>query len=292
MHPLTVYRQELKNYIHADFELQILDDDCLFAEGPVWSKEGFYLFSDIPGNTINKIIPGAVKEVYIHKSGCTKEAEAELPRMMGSNGLAFDAEQNLIICQHGNHSIALYNGQTLAPLITAFNGKRLNSPNDVVADNKGKIFFSDPPYGLKDQVLNAAKYQPAAGLYCWNKDDLKMFWNEYQYPNGVCLSPDHTSLFTCSNKPFEAAVLEFDAETLLLKRLVCKETSDGIKCDKHQQLYLCNKDGIIIINQKGERMGLIQLPAIPSNICWGGKEGNDLLITARENIFFIQGLQK
>jgi gluconolactonase len=119
-----------------------------------------------------------------------------------------------------------------------------------------------------------------------------LFCDKYNYPNGVCLSPDQESLYTCSNKPGEAFILEFDAATLNLKRLVCKENGDGIKCDRYGNLYLANKEGVLILNVEGERIGLIKLEAVPANLCWGGAEGNDLLITARENIFHITNLQK
>ena len=292
MHPLTTYQTELTNYINPDFELELLDNNCGFSEGPVWNKEGYYLFSDIPNNIICKIIPGKPRKVYLQNSGCTNEDEAELPRMMGSNGLAYDAENNLLICQHGDHSIAQYDGEKIIPVITSYNNKKFNSPNDIIINDQGDIFFSDPPYGLKEQKLNAELYQPLAGFYCWRNEELQLFCDKYQYPNGVCISPDGEFLYTCSNKPFEAFVIEFHIKDLTQKRIVCKENSDGIKCDRYGNLYLCNKDGIIIVDTKGKRMGLIQLPTQPANCCWGGDGLKDLFICARENIFLIRGLQK
>jgi gluconolactonase len=211
--------------------------------------------------------------------------------MMGSNGLAY-LNEDLIICQHGNHGIARYDGREIKPFISTYNNKPLNSPNDVVVHQSGTVFFSDPPYGLKDQKINEAKYQPLAGFYCWREGKVEIFCKEYQYPNGMCLSLDQQSLYTCSNKPFEAFVLEFDAHTLQLKRTVCRENSDGIKADPHGNLYLCNKDGILIINANGERIGLIQLPTVPANCCWGGEGLKDLFVCARENIFLIRNLLK
>jgi gluconolactonase len=292
MHPLTIYQDEIKNYINIDFEIESLDNSCLFSEGPVWNKEGHYLFSDIPNNVINKIIPGTAKQVYLNNSGCSNEAEAELPGMMGSNGLAYDAENNLFVCQHGDHAIAKLYKSSLIPIITSYQNKKLNSPNDIIIDKEGSVFFSDPPYGLKDQKINTEKYQPLAGFYCFRNEELKLFSDKYQYPNGICISPDGKFLYTCSNKPFEAFVLEFYTRDLSQKRVVCQETSDGIKCDAYGNLYLCNKEGIIIADTKGKRMGLIKLPTIPANCCWGGSGLKDLFVCARENIFLIRGLQK
>lgn len=291
MQPLTIYQEELKNYIHTDFEIQNLDTNCAFSEGPVWNKEGYYLFSDIPKNLINKIIPGKKKELYLANSGCRNVADAELPGMMGSNGLTYDSEGNLLICQHGDHSIAKYDGASMEPLITSYKNKKLNSPNDIVFKD-GSVFFSDPPYGLKEQKINADSYQPLAGFYHWKDGEINLFCDKYQYPNGVCISPDGEFLYTCSNKPFEAFVMEFYIKDLSQRRVVCKENSDGIKCDSFGNFYLCNKDGILIIDNKGKRMGLIALPTVPANCCWGGSGLKDLFICARENIFLIKGLQK
>lgn len=292
-HPsLTIFDNRIHDSINTDFEIEALDDRCLFSEGPVWDEQGYYLFSDTSSNIICRIEPGQAKEVFLQKSGISNEAEAELPRMMGSNGLTFTKEHELLICQHGNHGIARWDGEQLHPFIKTYNGKPLNSPNDIIAHPNGAVFFSDPPYGLKDQKLNPEKYQPLAGMYCWRDGTLTLITDRYQYPNGVCLSPGFKYLYTCSNKPFEKFVLEFDAETLQLKRQVCAENSDGIKCDRRGNLYLCTNDGLVIVNNNGARLAKINLPTIPANCCWGGGGKNDLFITARNYIFLLRNLQK
>jgi gluconolactonase len=127
-------------------------------------------------------------------------------------------------------------------------------------------------------------------VYCFNNGELELINDSYQYPNGVCLSPGENILYICSNKPFEKFISAYDASSNQFIKIFAEENSDGIKCDREGNVYLCNKDGIIILNEKGERLALIQLPTIPANICWGGDGGNDLFITARENIFLIRGL--
>lgn len=291
-HSIIIYDDAVHNYVHTDFVVEVLKNDCLFSEGPVYNKEGFYLFSDIPANVIYKIDREKNATVYLNETGCTEGNTRVLSEQIGSNGLAYDAAGNLFICQHGNGAIAKYDGTFLKPHITQYNGKPFNSPNDIVVDKSGRIFFSDPPYGLKDAKPVPDKYQEHASFYCWQHGDLKMFCDRYQYPNGVCLSPDEQTVYTCSNKPFEAFVLAYDAATLTFKKMVAAENGDGIKCDRYGNLYLCTKQGVLILNNNGERLALIQLDTIPANCCWGGAEGNDLLITARENIYLIPGLQK
>lgn len=292
MHPsLTIEDNTLRNSIHIDFDIEILDSSCTFSEGPIWSADGYYLFSDIPENIICKIEPGKPKEVYLQNSGCETLTEDIYDHMKGSNGLAFYAG-NLLICQHGGHGIAQYNGRSIEPFITGYGGKPFNSPNDIIVHANGSIFFSDPPYGLNGQKLIAGKFQLVAGIYCWQNGEVQLLFDQYQYPNGVCLSPDGTKLYACSNKPFERYVMQFDITDLSKHHILCHENGDGIECDRNGNIYLCAKEGIVIVNSAGKRLGVIELPTIPANICWGGIDGNDLFITARQNIFLIRNLSE
>ena len=294
MHPsLIVYKNEIDNYISKHFEIQTLDNHCLFTEGPVWNKEGFYLFSDIPANCIYKIVEGKNRELFLSNSGTTNPNDTDLkPDQIGSNALAYNSEGKLLVCQHGSHAIATCDANKLEPFIASYQNKPFNSPNDLILHNDGRIYFSDPPYGLKDGKLNAKKYQPLAGVYCWNNGQLQLMCDKYQYPNGVCLSNDQMLLYICSNKPFEKFISVYNTSNNQFIKIFAEENSDGIEVDRYNNVYLCNKDGIIILDQKGQRLALIQLPAVPANICWGGENLNDLFITARENIFLIEGLQK
>ena len=285
---ITVHNSRVFDFVNAKSKLETLSETCTFSEGPVWCGEGYYLFSDIPQNVIYKIQPGNRKETYHSPSGCTIDDKQLLSEQIGSNGLAFNSNGQLIICQHGNGAVALATDDVLQPLIKCKDGKRFNSPNDLAIHPDGTIFFSDPPYGLAEQKLNPEFAQPSAGIYCYRNNLLKLFCEAYQYPNGVCLSPDGNKLYTCSNKPFERFVLEYDVKTLGLIRIVAKENGDGIKCDTNGNLYLCAKEGIVIIDNDGQRLGVLQLPAIAANCCWGGSKGTDLFITARQYIFLIK----
>ena len=291
MAPLTIYNNAVAEVINTNFGLEKWFDGCAFSEGPVWNKEGFYLFSDIPRNVIYKIKEQGAPEVYLDKSGLTVPTDRELAEQIGSNGLAYDGDGNLIICQHGNGAVARYDGTDLNFLVSGYNSKPFNSPNDLIVHSDGTVFFSDPPYGLKDTKLQPDAAQPLAGVYAWRNGQLHLIYDGYQYPNGVCLSPDGSTLYTCSTKPFEAKVLAFDTDTFAPKGEVCRENSDGIKCDRKGNLYLCTKDGVLIVSPQGERLALIQLETVPANCCWGGKKGNDLFVTARQNIFVIRNLQ-
>lgn len=287
---LMIQDDSLKDCINIDFQIETLDRACGFSEGPIWSKEGYYLFSDIPRNIICKIGSDIPKEVYLQKSGCDMLTEDVYAEMQGSNGLGYNNEGNLIVCQHGNHGLAQYNGIEIERFITTYKGKPFNSPNDLIIHENGTIFFSDPPYGLQGQKLMSDKFQPLAGVYCWQQGNVELIFDQYQYPNGLILSPDQQLLYVCSNKPFERFVTRFEVADLSKHKVLCAENGDGIECDKKGNIYLCAKEGIVIVNSEGRRLGVIQFPTIPANLCWGGADGTDLLVTARQNIFFIRNL--
>jgi gluconolactonase len=288
---LRIFDNSIFEFIRAEFEIEHLVNDCKFTEGPVWHDEGHYLFSDITANTIYKLVPGRNREILVSFSGTEALLDEDLkPDQIGSNGLAWDNKGSLLVCRHGSHMVAKWNGKSLEPFITSYKGKPFNSPNDIIVDERGRIFFSDPPYGLKDGKLNAGKFQPLGGVYCHDAGETTLVCDKYQYPNGVCLAPDGKSLYICSNKPFEKFISVYDLETLAFQKILAEENSDGIKCDPHGNVYLSNKDGILILNSDGKRLALIKFPTIPANQCFGGAEKKDLFVTARENVFLIRTL--
>ncbi|MGZ8545443.1 MAG: SMP-30/gluconolactonase/LRE family protein [Flavisolibacter sp.] len=292
-HQLTVYQDKVFNFIEPGFKSRCLADDCLFTEGPVWDEKGYYLFSDITANHVYSISANETKKVVISNSGTNNMFDPDLKAdQSGSNGLAWSKDGDLLICRHGSHSIGTWQGGEVQPYISVFRGKLFNSPNDLVVHENGSVFFSDPPYGLKNGQLNPGKFQSRAGVYAYAENEVKLFCDRYQYPNGVCLSPNQETLYISSNKPSEKFISMYDAYTLDYKGVFAEENSDGMKMDEKGNMYLSNKEGILILDQNGERLALISLPAVPANCCWGGKEGKDLLVTAREYVYLLEGLKK
>jgi gluconolactonase len=288
---IRVFDDAILDVLSIDFEIETLCSDCRFTEGPVWNSEGFYLFSDITANTIYKLVPGREKEVFIPNSGTESLLDPDLKGdQAGSNGLAYNNEGALLVCRHGSHMVAQWKNEKLEPFVATYRDKPFNSPNDIVVDGKGRVFFSDPPYGLKDGKLAPEKFQPLGGIYCVAGETTTLICDKYQYPNGVCITPDGKQLYICSNKPFEKFISVYDLETLSFQKLLAEENSDGIKCDPMGNVYLSNKDGILILNKEGKRMALISFPTIPANHCFGGEGKKDLFVTARENVFRVKNL--
>jgi gluconolactonase len=294
MHPsLQIFDDAIRKAIHTDFEMETLANDCIFTEGPVWHRDGYYIFSDITANTVYKLVPGEEKVPLITNSGTTNLQDEDLKQdQAGSNGLAWNNNGTLLVCRHGSHLVARWNGQALEPFITHYQNRPFNSPNDIIVDDRGRIFFSDPPYGLKDGKLNPLTYQPLGGVYCFDNGELTLICDSYQYPNGVCITPGGKELYICSNKPFEKFISVYDLETLQFRKILAEENSDGIKCDPHGHVYLSNKDGMLILNAEGKRLALITFSTVPANHCFGGEGNKDLFVTARGNIFRIKNLLK
>jgi gluconolactonase len=290
MHPsLQLFDDAALQAINTDFEIETLSNDCLFTEGPVWHPEGYYIFSDITANTVYQMTPGRQKEPLIKNSGTDNTADEAIKKdQAGANGLAWNKDGTLLVCRHGSHMVARWNGKELEPFITHYNDRFLNSPNDIIADDQGRIFFSDPPYGLKDGKLASDQFQPKAGVYCYDAGELTLICDSYHYPNGVCITPDRNHLYICSNKPTEKYISVFDLASLQFSHILAEENSDGIKCDEAGNVYLSNRDGILILNSEGKRLALISFDTIPANHCFGGPAKKDLFVTARENIFLIK----
>jgi gluconolactonase len=289
---LQIFDTKITDTIQTDFDIETISMDCQFTEGPVWNQEGYYLFSDITANAVYKIVPGGQKEVFIQNSGTENPGDEDLkPDQVGSNGLAF-WNNNLLVCRHGSHMVAEWDGRELMPLLTTYKDKPFNSPNDIIADESGRIFFSDPPYGLKDGKLAPEMFQLLGGVYCYHEGKIQLICDKYQYPNGVCITPDKKKLYICSSKPFEKFISIYDLQTLQFETILAEENSDGIKCDASGNVYLSTKEGLLILDSEGKRQALITLPTVPANHCFGGEGKTDLLITGRENVYLIKNLIK
>ncbi|MBM3890887.1 MAG: SMP-30/gluconolactonase/LRE family protein, partial [Verrucomicrobia bacterium] len=174
-----------------------------WSEGPVWlPAESCLLFSDVPRNTVYKWKAGAGVSVFLKPSGYTGPP---MPgqREPGSNGLTFDAEGRLVLCEHGDRRVArLEKNGRKTTLADRFEGKRFNSPNDLVFKSNGDLYFTDPPYGLPKLNNDPAKEIPFNGVYRLAKDGtLTLLTKEMTFPNGLAFSPDEKTLYVANSDP-------------------------------------------------------------------------------------------
>lgn len=272
----------------ADIKTEQMASCFEFTEGPLWHPDNFLLFSDTPANTIFQLFPDGSTRVYLERSGFIGMDTNMLSDMIGSNGLALN-DENIIICQHGDHGLACLNkNMGLSVLIDCYEGRPFNSPNDLVIRSDESIYFTDPPYGLKNQVLHPDTFQKTAGVYRFFEGRAKLIFDNLKYPNGICFSPDEQFLYISSNHPDEPylykCLLSVTGE-IIEKSVLINQNADGITIDAEGNLFLSTNEGVLIISAEGKKLALVKLPDSPSNIAWGGHRHAELYITARSNIY-------
>jgi gluconolactonase len=180
-------------------------------------------------------------------------------------------------------------------IVDSYNGKKFNSPNDVVVKSDGTIWFTDPPYGIKPEESELKTNY----VFCYNpsKKQLKVVASDFDRPNGLCFSPDEKLLYIAdSGRPRHIRVFEVTADNDLRNgKVFCKIDNggpDGIRCDSNGNIWSSAGDGVHIFAPDGKLIGKILCPETPSNLCFGGDDGKTLFITARTSLYRIKTLVK
>ena len=287
---------ELDAIVPADYTIEKLDDGFVFIEGPVWVEDpGYLLFSDVRGDTIYKWAPGAKSEPFL--TPVYTGPPPEEPRGIGPNGLTVDGEGNLIISEHGNRRIARMPlaGGDRETLADKFEGKRINSPNDLVYHSSGALYFTDPPYGLQGQDESPEKELDFNGVYRLDPaGELTLLTRELSRPNGIALSPDENTLYVANQGKWMAYDVQPDGS--VTNGRVFFDASDmegpggadGMKVDSAGNLYCTGPGGVLIFTPEGKHLGTIQPAEQPANVAWGDADGKTLYMTARTGLYSIR----
>jgi gluconolactonase len=269
-----------------------------FTEGPVWVYDGYLLFSDIPNNVIHKWTPGGNVTVFRKPSGWHETAEPPGP-FMGSNGLTLDRQGRLTICEHGSGRVTrLEKDGKLTVLAAAYDGKRLNSPNDAVYKSDGSLYFTDPPYGLAKQDDDPRKELKFNGIYRLAAGRLHLLTKEQTRPNGLAFSPDEKHLYVANSDPARKVWMRYDVQpdgAIANGKVFFDVTArteeglpDGVKVDRNGNLYGTGPGGIWILSPEGNHLGTIQPDEVPANCAFGDKDGKTLYMTARKGLYRIR----
>ena len=287
--------------IPKDAALEKLADGFAWSEGPVWDRRaGAVLFSDIPNNVVNKWKQGEGLSVFLKPAGYTGSAPFT-GREPGSNGLTFDAQGRLVLCQHGDRRISRLENGTFVTLVDRYEGKRLNSPNDLVYHSSGDLYFTDPPYGLPKTFEDPGRELDFMGVYRLKPDGtLTLLTKELRAPNGLGFSPDEKTLYVAQSDPARPIWTAYpvNADGTLgagrvladsSEQLKAKEPGlpDGLKVDVNGNLFATGPGGVWVIAPDGAHLGTIQTGVPTANVAWGD-DGSVLYITANDTLYRLK----
>jgi len=298
--------------VPAGAEVRRLATGFMWTEGPVWIREGWLLFAEIPSNTIRKLVPGQPATVWLQPSGYLGSAPFG-GREPGSNGMALDARGRLTVAGHGQRDVyrvdSLGEAARHTILADSYEGKRLNSPNDLVYRSDGSLYFTDPPYGLpmqndsdpgKELKVNgvyrlAGALAHAAGAPP-ERGGLQLLVSDLPRPNGIAFSPDERFLYVSNTGPRKLWMrYPVKADGTLGAGEVFFDASadprngspDGIKVDSAGNVYGAGPGGVWIFSPAGRHVATIVMPEVVSNLNWGGAGGRTLFITATSSVYEV-----
>ncbi|HXJ59249.1 MAG TPA: SMP-30/gluconolactonase/LRE family protein [Verrucomicrobiae bacterium] len=284
----------------ASAKLEKLADGFAFTEGPVWvpDGEGYLLFSDPNNNVIYRMTPEGDVSVYLTKSGYTGENIGEY-RQPGSNGLTLDERGRLTICQHGNRRVVRIEKNGLTTVIAdRFEGKRLNSPNDLVYRSDGTLFFTDPPFGLPKFAEDPRRETPHFGVYSVRDGNVQLVSKDFTGPNGLAFSPDEKFLYVGNWDEKMKVVNRYPVKgdgTLGKGELFYDLTSapgedaiDGVKVDLQGNVYVSGPGGLWILDVTGKHLATLRGPEHPHNMAWGDTDGRTLYLAAQTGIYRLR----
>jgi gluconolactonase len=279
-----------RRYIQGHSPIKRLYTGTLWSEGPAWNGVGRYLvWSDIPNNVQMRFIEEDSRiTTFRNPSGY-------------SNGNTFDYQGRQLSCEHGGRRVVRYeyNGTTTV-IAEKFEGKHLNSPNDIVVHPDGGIWFTDPTYGitgnfegfLADKELKEAVYRvdPQSGQIAKVSDEMTG-------PNGLCFSPDYKKIYICdTGRGREIRVYDTDGKSIRnSKRFIQLDVpgagtptfADGIRADIDGNIWCGASPGVQVVTPAGERIGMIRLPETCANVCFGGTKRNKLFMAASQSLYMV-----
>lgn len=278
---------KLAEVLDPDAKLERVATGFQFTEGPVWRRDGYLLFSDIPAGAIVRLKDGKT-DIWRQPSGF-------------SNGLVFDRQGRLIACQCDRQVTRTEKDGRVVPIARRYDGKRLNSPNDAAVGRDGSVYFTDPPYGLSPQ------YQPNPedrreelgfyGVFRVSPDGTLTLLDRTMWrPNGIAFSPDFKRLYVNDSEKRLIRVWDVKPDGSLANGRTLVDapasnapgTFDGLKVDAKGNLWTSAPGGVAVYTPDGALLGSIAVPEVTTNVAFGGRDGKTLFITAQKSVYAIR----
>ena len=294
---LEILDPRMENLVSKNAKIEILAQGFGWAEGPVWvPKLNGVLFSDVHNNKAYLWTEKRGLSLFLYPSGMTNHAPHNTSA--GSNGLGLDSEGNLILCQHGDRSISrldnwIFEEPRYNVLVDRFNGKRLNSPNDLVFDKQGSIYFTDPPYGLKNGDEDDLKELNFNGIFKWSaREKIKLIEKNMSRPNGIALSLDEKTAYVANSDSENDVIMAFDVledgfsnGRIFFDGNVLSQTReglfDGLKMHSSGIIFATGPGGVLLLDSLGVHLGTI-MPGKKTANCGFDKDEKYLYLTSTD----------
>ena len=306
---VELYDPSAATLIDSNARVEAIGKNYKWSEGPVWvPSRQMLLFSDVLRNTVFQWKEGKDTPVeYLTPSGYTDTARRDGEN--GSNGLTLDKDGKLLLCQSGNRQVVRMNASLDSPrpaftiLSTGYKGKKFNSPNDLVADHKGNIYFTDPIYGLPKHENDPTRELAFEGVYkITPAGETILLIDSIPRPNGIALSTDEKILYLGSSDDPHTKWYAYHLDTAgnissggvlldgtdLKARATVKQGADGFKVDGHGNIFSSGPDGINIISPQGKVLGLIKVFGRPASNCAFNEDKSVLYITADDMVLRVK----
>ena len=296
--------------VPSDAHVEKVADGFGFLEGPVWihrGHEGYLLFSDIPANVIDKWSSNGGVSVFLEKRGFTGSDASDVGEennnghkivtLIGSNGITVDKQGRITFCQHGDRQVVRLekNGKRTV-LASEYDGKRLNSPNDLVYKSDGSLYFTDPPAGLRQGDKDPKKELPFDGVYRLANGKLQLLSRDFTRPNGLAFSPDEKYLYV--NDTAKKTIMRFEVGPdggVRNGQVITDMTADtrpgapdGMKVDRLGNIYCTGPGGFWIMSMEGKHLATVKTKELPANLAWGDADAETLYLTARTGLYRIR----
>ncbi len=267
----------------ASDAVEVVADGFEFTEGPLWCPDGSTLFQDIKAERTYRVRPDGPVEVLRERTGA-------------ANGQTFTTDRRIVFCEQNGRRVSrmALDGTGVETIVEDWEGKRLNSPNDVISRSDGLIYFTDPPYG----VAPADRALHFQGVFALDSlGEARLLADDFEKPNGLALAPDERTLYVCDTARDHVRAFDVEPSGVLVvgsgRVFATLDPGqpggpDGMKVDRDGRVYVAVALGVWVFEPDGRLLGILALPKRPSNLAWSDPEGTTLFITAVDAVYRVR----